>query len=167
MPPPRRRARQGARHHHRRRGRRAEPTPRRPLPRARTSPSPACTRRSRGVRLLDDDPSGETTQHAGLARAIVHLQHAIGACVPDPNLARSRACRAALEATRLDARVRLGPMLVAVGRLEDAVETCRRGLAAWDDANDDANDEDTRTTANRLFAPWGLTPTTACASPRV
>ena len=112
---------------------------------------------SRGVRLLDDDPSGETTQHAGLARAIVHLQHAIGACVPDPHLARSRACRAALEATRLDARVRLGPMLVAVGRLEDAVETCRRGLAAWDDANDDANDDDTRTTANHVRAPGFLT----------
>ena len=96
---------------------------------------------SRGVRLLDDDPSGETTQHAGLARAIVHLQHAIGACVPDPNLVRSRACRAALESTRLDARVRLGPMLVAVGRLEDAVETCRRGLASWDQ-DDDENDDD-------------------------
>lgn len=112
---------------------------------------------SRGVRLLDDDPSGETTQHAGLARAIVHLQHAIGACVPDPNLVRSRACRAALESTRLDARVRLGPMLVAVGRLEDAIETCRRGLASWDrddeENDDDVGDDRTRTHVSDPRAP--------------
>ncbi len=77
----------------------------------------------------------EASDMAGLTQAVTHLQHAIGACgaafapanASEPGGERESIARA-LRETKLEARARLGPRLLAVGRDEDAAETTRRAL---------------------------------------
>ena len=73
---------------------------------------------------------------AGLTQAVTHLQHAIGACgaafapanASEPGGEARESVARALRETKLEARARLGPRLLAVGRDEDAAETTRRAL---------------------------------------
>lgn len=86
-----------------------------------------------------DALANESRNKNGLTQAVVHLQHAIGACsgacVPPitssntkNNNTSSEAITKALEETKLAARTKLGPRLLAIGRVEDAAETTRRAL---------------------------------------
>ena len=78
----------------------------------------------------------EASDMAGLTQAVTHLQHAIGACgaafapanASEPGGEAREAIARALRETKLEARARLGPRLLAVGRDEDAAETTRRAL---------------------------------------
>ena len=87
---------------------------------------------SRGERLCEDASSrdaAEARTRRGLAQALVHLRLAVAAADPDPRgITRSRACVDALARCKLDARLRLGPRLVAVGEREAALEVARRAL---------------------------------------
>ena len=85
------------------------------------------------LRVLDR----EASDMAGLTQAVTHLQHAIGACATTnasvsggPSREFSEQNARALRETKLEARARLGPRLLAVGRAEDAAETTRRALEA-------------------------------------
>ena len=85
------------------------------------------------LRVLDR----EASDMAGLTQAVTHLQHAIGACATTsasvsggPSCEFSEQNARALRETKLEARARLGPRLLAVGRAEDAAETTRRALEA-------------------------------------
>ena len=78
----------------------------------------------------------EASDMAGLTQAVTHLQHAIGACgaafapanASEPGGEERESIARALRETKLEARARLGPRLLAVGRDEDAAETTRRAL---------------------------------------
>lgn len=85
------------------------------------------------LRVLDR----EASDMAGLTQAVTHLQHAIGACATTnasvsggPSREFSEQNARALREAKLEARARLGPRLLAVGRAEDAAETTRRALEA-------------------------------------
>ena len=85
------------------------------------------------LRVLDR----EASDMAGLTQAVTHLQHAIGACATTNASVSGGFSREfseqnarALRETKLEARARLGPRLLAVGRAEDAAETTRRALEA-------------------------------------
>jgi len=85
------------------------------------------------LRVLDR----EASDMAGLTQAVTHLQHAIGACATTNASVSGGFSREfseqnarALREAKLEARARLGPRLLAVGRAEDAAETTRRALEA-------------------------------------
>ena len=85
------------------------------------------------LRVLDR----EASDMAGLTQAVTHLQHAIGACATTnasvsggPSREFNEQNARALREAKLEARARLGPRLLAVGRAEDAAETTRRALEA-------------------------------------
>ena len=90
----------------------------------------------------------EASDMAGLTQAVTHLQHAIGACAvgaaADASVsgASRESCARALRATKLEARARLGPRLLAVGRAEDAAETTRRALEAMALEDEEAPETD-------------------------
>ena len=84
------------------------------------------------LRVLDR----EASDMAGLTQAVTHLQHAIGACATtSASVSGGPSCEfseqnARAAGDKLEARARLGPRLLAVGRAEDAAETTRRALEA-------------------------------------
>jgi hypothetical protein len=126
----------------------------------------------------DDDvaASQEASEKNGLAQAVTHLQHAIGACglgfirdtknssntrlqttsknngngsVAQKNISETAtpAVRLALAQTKLDARAKLAPRLLAVGRVEDACECTKRAL---DSLGSDTSDTTVSTSATTV-----------------